>query len=536
MEEDDVLMVIPGTTLRLIKELGNEILCECTTCGTRDSYNKNYVMKSRQECRYCKGVKNGVGVPKIPELTQEEERQLTDDERALRRYQIAVRDNIIDSRVISKLIREEENIKKGITARNLKGQTEYINTDRAPAKAYPIGRRIKNDYMDSTIIGYIGSVNKDGRRIRADKAVFRCNVCKALYRTEINVAKNCYLCSYLANLANKRVNEFERREKERIQKDLKAKQEKADKELQKELERQRKKAEKIEKRNRRLEKDKAERIKRELQREEKRRNRIIDEAKEINPNHFTYVKQTDTGYTIKYICKKCGYIETFHDRQSNRKIRKCEGCEMKGSFKFFVGSMKRDYTDTVINLIRLIKQYEDEHGYKCDLMCTCCGGKLENVQLIEFLEREIVCDCEKSERFCVCDRCETTFFTPLINILMSEEDIKCPRCRNKLDLNELRNDIQADDSAKTLRDKMRSFGEKTKGTQVEKLGNVEIIREAKCLYAGTDGREYFRCRCLVHNIDLTLSQSEIDNFEHTQCMDSRQMMLVKPDGTKLTLK
>ena len=44
--------------------------------------------------------------------------------------------------------------------------------------------------------------------------------------------------------------------------------------------------------------------------------------------------------------------------------------------------------------------------------------------------------------------------------------------------------------------------------------NLQVFRDA---YIGRDGRLYKFCKCITHRTEMILSESEIANFEHTQC-------------------
>lgn len=501
-------MIIDGTTLDLIEKAHDDkCICQCTVCGTKDVYNLRYLQEKGQECKTCKEFK----------------RALNDESDQTKKE-------------INKLLKQESD-------RIIKGEifapgNKYIDTKNS-LKGLPLNK----EFGDYVLIGYIGLLGGNGRKGKATHAVLKCNRCGYIRIYDIKAAATlskliCGRCSKIYKEAEER--EIKLRKEIRDRK-LKAKT-KIEQAKQKKIEAaEQKEIEKAERDIARVQKKEAD-IK---FKEQKKRQRIADKEsakltaykesiQEKNPDYFVKVRREGDGFLTTLICKNCGSAITFTNTNKT-KVYKCDNCKKKEANPFYKGVYQRDYTNTVFNDMRIIRQYVTEDGYKCDIECRQCRKQFLGEDLYDVLNRKIFCDCERAGLFWVCTDCyKGNLITPEQLMNMGAEGFTCD-CGNKLSKQDVENEIVINDAGNSMRDKSRAVGELFKSGDTEIKNSSQLIKERVPLYAGTDGEYYYRCHCMEHNISLILNNTEIENYDHTQCFDTRQKLLSKPDADKIKL-
>ena len=68
-----------------------------------------------------------------------------------------------------------------------------------------------------------------------------------------------------------------------------------------------------------------------------------------------------------------------------------------------------------------------------------------------------------------------------------------------------------------------------------KFAVESLIVEKEPVYKGNDEKSYYRCFCKKHNVGLTLSEDEIQNYDCEYCNDSRQSIIANPDADSIKL-
>ena len=505
-------MIIKGTTLDLIEELpGNKGICKCITCGNTDVYNLSYVNSSGQECRACKKYKNdkngteGIG------------------------------------KTVKVLLKEEENRLAGAPA--LKEGRKYIISERSGKSLpnLPLGKEV-GDY---TLFGYIGEFGVLGRFKQPDSVILRCKRCGTFKEVPLKTmitlrTSTCPNCASIAKEAKARVDEAKaeckNKRQEMIQKMAQAREDKRKKEEERELA----------KLNKQIEREQAKQ-QRELDKEQKKRDKIAqkesaklkeykDAIAKKNPGFFVKARPEGSGFVTSLICKECGTIVAFTNTNKN-KAYECPGCAAKDKDPFYRGTCTKDYTNSVFNGLKIVRQYVDEDGYKCDAVCRQCKNEFNGVDLYDVINRELYCDCEYSMVDIECERCGMNFEVPISKIASFEgKGDECPYCHNEVSQSELCNASAIADATSTLWAKTKAAGELFKGGKnIDVKPENRLVKERTPLYAGTDGEYYYRCNCLEHNTSLILNNTEIENYDHSQCHDSRQHLMNKPVADKLKL-
>lgn len=501
-------MIIEGTTLEFISKLPDDMCrCRCITCGTEDTYKFSYIKSKGQECRTCKRYKNP--------------------------------GNLINNGIKNKievLVREEINRIKG--APPLREGSDYIETKKT-FKRIPLGKF----YGDYKVFGYCGKYGPNGARKRYEKVVLRCDRCGNFKEVSIRDIDDsskfyCGVCSKIRKEAETRVNdamaEIKNKEIQSAQKAQELIRKKQEEKEQRELD----------KLNRQLEKEQKKRTD-ELLREQQKREKIANKENaklqeykrlisEKNPGYFVKVKPENPGFITTLICKECGTVISFTNTNRN-KVYECEGCKKKKENPFYKGTYTKDYINSVFNGLRIVNQYKDDEGFKCDAVCRYCGEEFNNIDLFDVINRKIYCECKYSCVDVFCDKCGTPIsITKKELSTLGDNGITC-KCGEQILKSTIENEVVIEDTSQTMRDKAKAIGEKFKSNNVDIKPDIKLIKEREPLYAGTDGEYYYRCTCIDHNVTLILNNTEIENYDHTQCNDIRQHLLAKPESDKIKM-
>lgn len=506
-------MIIDGTTLELLEELiDGKGLCKCKSCGIVDVYNLKYARDTKQECKSCKELHKTF-------------------------------ENKSDARKeVERLMQQEQDrVIKGVI---LAPGNKYIET-RTSITGLPIGKEL-GDYI---LIGYIGLLGANGRKCRPTKVAIQCRVCNDIEIRDIKevatmTGKWCSRISKLKREASERETairtEIKNRkinasEKAKIaqQKKIQAAEDKAIAKVAKEIAREQQK-----KANADLKEQQKRQKRQKIAEKESAKLTAYKEAiMEKNPDYFVKVRREGDGFLTTLICKNCGSAITFANTNKT-KVHKCKNCEKKEKNPFYKGLYQRDYTNTVFNGLRIVKQYVTDDGYKCDLVCRMCGEQIIGEDLYDVMNRQIFCNCDKAGLFWVCPECWANhLITPNEMMSMTDEGFKCTCGKGIISKAEVANEMVISDAGDSMRDKAKAIGQmfKTGNSNTEIRSRSQLVKERNPLYAGTDGEYYYRCHCLEHNVSLILNNSEIDDYDHTQCYDSRQHLLSTPQADDIKL-
>lgn len=505
---------ITSNTLEVKSELpGGKVICVCKVCGTEDVYDKAYITSRGQECRTCKAYKSH-------------------KDTVGRTYALA--------RQIEMLLKKQVKIKEGKLVPR-KGD-EYISTLPPGFEKLPIGKV----YGDYKIIGYIGRYGTNGYKQKPKEVVYQCIKCGNYRVLDIKSASTmtsliCGSCNRIKREAADRVRttiaEIKLTKRKAAERQLQREEQKKEKLEQREIERANRQIEKEQKKQAEaIEKEQEKREKLALK-EEKKRENFKETLKSRYPNSYIHLKPLKSSEEIEavMICKKCGTV-TPYSKHLRGKGENCPGCEKMKLNPFYKGLCMKDYSNTVFNGLRIIKQYVNERGFMCDAVCRYCGKEFNNVAVYDVIMRELYCDCKYSVIDIYCPSCGKPIAVTKDDIAkMKTEGIIC-KCGCNIKKSEILNEVVIEDTSQTMRDKAKAAGEAFKAVgNVEICSDTQLIREREPLYAGTDGKMYYRCTCMKHNTTLILSEEEIENYEHEQCMDSRQHLITHVNTDNLRL-
>lgn len=483
---------VDGTTLVIQEEIGGgDVVCVCITCGKQDVYDKKYLVEHKQECRTCKEIK----------------RRLSTD---TQKVQFLMQQEISTTR----------------TTKGLKEGTQYIDT-RNSIQAIPIGKtlRVTVDGQEhiQQIIGYIGVYGKNGNKKTPTSVVFKCINCGNILIKEMKGVLHtsgmaCLICRDTHSESIARVREAKREANDKIKDQAKRKEESAQKAAVVEEQRQALKMHKQE------EMDKM--------RGEKAYNQQLDKIKAANPGYFVIDRLNGDKLEVKLICAKCGTIAKISEYHNRHSVGKCQGCETLQDNPYYKGVYGRDYVDKIFNRLVVVNQYPSEKGYLCDVQCVGCSKPYKGVYLYDVINRQIHCDCDKADVSYDCPKCGAPTYTPIRKI---QDGCVCSRCGYEISAKLLKDEAVYEEVKWSFARRARALESKLNYKITEPLSEQQIVKETIALYAGTDGREYFRCACIQHNLQLILSDVEIDNFDHSQCVDTRQHLLRDVEAERIKL-
>jgi len=456
------LGVIDGTTLEIIKHgKKGKVYCKCHVCNMVDVYNKKYLVENSQECRYCKQVKNLYYDESLNETNQ-----------------------------INILIKEEKLRNEGKLGKLRAGRKYVITSDKYKDEYGDIGENLE-------VIGVYGSWGT-GKMMKPTHIITKCLVCGALKirmiqkQSGVTVKYGCKTCTKIKeyrSIHENKLKDMEKREKL---------------EREKEIERREEQKGKL-KRNS----------------EAKKLEKYTNLIKDNNREYFVSVDNTDDKKVAYFVCKSCGYITTKVRPNKNFKVQECPGCVQRLKNKNYRGICKLDMRGKIYNGMEIIDQYTDEDkGYLCDIKCAVCGeakSTIRGVSLLDVINRKYVHDCDYYITEYKCDKCGN-INSIKVSKFLENQTATCDKCGNELDKSVINYDISAYDMKLNFNRARKSADGKLIVKDIKASQNSNLYYESIPIYRSND-EDYFRCICSKHGTRLTLSSTEINNYDCERCND-----------------
>lgn len=471
---------------------GNRVRCGCEVCNNSKLedyvsmvYNESDLIKGGVQCRFCKEIE------KAKENGLFNEREI---------YLELLSNNSSMDITCAKI------------GRRVVIDEEDLGNERFTSR-YPLGVR----YGELLSISYLSAIKrKDEYGVHytiPTHLVLKCENCGYITFEDIKgLNKKKHVCPICYRLKNQMQMKSKRREEYLYKKDIEKSQSKDFKYIKSEFS-------KID-RNKAMQKS-------------------VKTLESKNPD-FKVVDITKDGGATTYhlVCKECGSIVTC--MRSNAKIEECSFCKSRVKNKEFtkVGYLYKNYIGSIFNGLRVISQ----DGTTCEVECIKCKKIRSNIDLYGVLGRRYYCDCARSKVSIECPNC----YAPLDDI--SYEDIysgrlpSCPSCGGVVDESEFLIAIESMDYGNSLRSKLELANEGISSKAVKKIrfGNKfavdTLIVEKDSVYKGNDEKSYYRCFCKKHNVGLTLSEDEIQNYDCQYCDDTRQRIIANPDSDSIKLE
>jgi len=212
-------------------------------------------------------------------------------------------------------------------------------------------------------------------------------------------------------------------------------------------------------------------------------------------------------------CSLCGTpAEVSTHRMKELRNFECSGCKEQVNNPNYLGLYKRDLTNTTKNGLVCKGQTENT----VDLMCKYCGTTYKNKDKMKFLMGKIGCNkkstCSSIEVFCP----ECMYGMEFKNkdiFSASAKDLVCAKCGTNI-YTDAYNEIVSTDAKIEINEGLRYLS-----SQIKKPVKYEsgIARAAEAIYRGTDGIDYYNCRCISHNQSCVLNEDEIQFNPHKYC-------------------
>ena len=230
-------------------------------------------------------------------------------------------------------------------------------------------------------------------------------------------------------------------------------------------------------------------------------------------------------------CTLCGTpSEVSTHRMRELKNFECSGCKAQIENPNYLGLYKRDITNTTKNGLVCIGQDED----KVELKCKYCGTFYKNKNKTRFLMGRIMCNNKDtcSSVLVNCPKCKCPVELKNKEILNSESnEILCAECNENIYL-EANNEIIATDARIEINEGLRYLS-----TRIKKPVRYEnsLGRSAEPIYRGTDGIDYYNCRCVAHNQSCVLNEDEINTNPHKYCNNINNIFIDEEEFKNLKL-
>lgn len=245
------------------------------------------------------------------------------------------------------------------------------------------------------------------------------------------------------------------------------------------------------------------------------------------------VKEKST-LKLKTVCQVCGIENTVKVQKDANKVE-CEGCnELKQNLNF-IGKYSRNWLGLTKNNLVVIEQ----KGLECNVRCKMCKAVKEKIRLYDILNGKVYCNCTYGnlDDIYYCDKCNKTMSIKLSSLIENTDNSKeiiCNNCKEEsgITYQEVINEQNASDLKSTTCNRLNISLKDYKNSVIN---TDNLIKDKESLYVGWDGKEYFRCRCINHNTDMILSETEIEMFSHKECYDSRQTLLDKLQYQKVRI-
>ena len=248
----------------------------------------------------------------------------------------------------------------------------------------------------------------------------------------------------------------------------------------------------------------------------------IKEVKAVySDDYYCYESSND----VCLICKKCGTPWSVVLKYQNRRVE-CKGCIRQKENPLHKGSYKRNCINDVHNWLRVMRQYQTDEGFLCDVQCLECKNYLNGVHHYDLKNSKIKCFCEGKITRYKCDKCVNSILLNIQEIQKIEEMqgqpeiIICKTCGNKRTPLIKTSTTKFDDYKMSINIKTNELQKKY---GIDSLGHVagfdlqayRIEPKIKTI----DGLSYYRYACLQCNVEIVSSSAHIegDLYNHEKC-------------------
>lgn len=263
-----------------------------------------------------------------------------------------------------------------------------------------------------------------------------------------------------------------------------------------------------------------------------------DTIRQNNPDYYVRAETIDNrSVVVTLTCKKCGFIVSKVRPNKNFTITECEGCTRKLKDKSYTGTCQLNHKGRIYNGMEVIEQYTDpEKGYLCDIKCAVCGRPdsiKKGVYLIDVINGKYYHDCDYTVIDYRCPSCNHILELPIKAILDCNR-IQCPKCHADADKAELKLNLNFYDMKLSFNRARKSIDGERPTSEMLISGNKSIIYDEIPIYR-SDNENYYRCICIRHGSRLTLSQTEISNYNCEKCNDVNEELfrVLKPSNIRI---
>lgn len=264
-----------------------------------------------------------------------------------------------------------------------------------------------------------------------------------------------------------------------------------------------------------------------------------DTIRQNNPDYYVRAEIIDNRIVVvTLICKKCGFIVKKVRANKNFTITECEGCARKLTDKSYRGTCQLNHVGRIYNGMEIIEQYTDpEKGYLCDIKCAVCGRPdsiKKGVYLIDVIRRKYYHDCEYPVIDYRCKSCNNILELP-IKAILNGCKIQCPKCHADVDKTDLNFELNTYDMKLSFNRVRKTIdGERPDSKMIASANNTLFYDEIPVYRSNNEN--YYRCICTKHNSRLTLSETEISNYNCEKCSDVNEEMFKKLKPSNIRIK
>lgn len=263
--------------------------------------------------------------------------------------------------------------------------------------------------------------------------------------------------------------------------------------------------------------------------------KAFDKVKELNPDfNIEGFNVSGAEYTVKCSCNKCGNDISIASSLKKKKIE-CEGCKKLRTNPNYRGVYLKNNTNNCKNSLVITRDF----GRKVEVSCVICSAKYV-VNKYDWMYGNIYCDKDHDvlDATVICDSCKNYVVLKTSEIIKYKGDgtdsIICNCCKNPviyisdkgikepLTYGSIISDMNGMDSKIT---RSKNFGLAVRELKSTTSTINNLCRSNQVLYVDKNGERYYNCRCLEHNQNMILTDNEIDNFNHSQCEDIRNIII-----------
>jgi hypothetical protein len=263
--------------------------------------------------------------------------------------------------------------------------------------------------------------------------------------------------------------------------------------------------------------------------------KAFEKVKALNPD-FEIEGFTVNGaeYTVKCSCTKCGNDVSIPSSLKKKQVE-CQGCKELRINPNYRGVYLKNNVNICKNNMIVTKDF----GRKVEVTCRLCSTKY-TVSKYDWMYGNIYCDVDHDllDMTIICDKCGNYPELKTSELIKYKGDgtepIICNCCKNPvmhtdengdkkyLTFGDMIADMSGTDSKTT---RSRNFGIAIKELKSTTSTINSLCRSNTVLYVDAKGERYYNCRCLEHNQNMILTDNEIDNFNHSQCNDVRNLVI-----------